>query len=63
MEIDTQDDEANAKKFHAYAAECRRMAGFAEKDRVVLIEIAQAWIVCAEHAEREAKRRRKRQAY
>jgi len=63
MKIDTQDDEANAKKFRAYAAECRRMAGFAsEKDRVVLIEIAQAWIVCAAHAEWEAKRRRKRQA-
>jgi hypothetical protein len=40
MEIDTEDDEANAKKFRDYAAECRRMAGFASaKDRAVLIEM------------------------
>ena len=31
-------------------------------DRKTPIEIAQAWIVCAAHAEWEAKRRRKRQA-
>ena len=60
MEIDIEDDEANVKKFRDYAAECRRMAGAAsEKDRVVLIEIAQAWMVCAEQAERTAKHRRK----
>lgn len=60
MEIDIEDDEANVKKFRDYAAECRRMAGAAsEKDRVVLIEIAQAWMVCAEEAARTAKVRRK----
>jgi hypothetical protein len=59
MEIDAEDDEANAKKFRDYAAECRRLARAAsEQDRHVLIEIAEAWIVCAEQAEREAKRRR-----
>ena len=59
MEIDVEDDEANAKKFRDYAAECRRLARTAsEQDRDVLIEIAEAWIVCAEQAEREAKRRR-----
>lgn len=61
MEIDTEDhDEANAKKFRNYAAECRRLARTAsEKDRAALIEIAEAWIVCAEQAERDAKRNRK----
>ena len=59
MEIDAEDDEANVKKFRDYAAECRRLARIAsERDRDVLIEIAEAWIVCAEQAEREAKRRR-----
>jgi hypothetical protein len=60
MEIDTEDDEASAKKFRDYAAECRRLPRTAsEADRVVLIEIAEAWIVCAEQAERGAKRKRK----
>jgi hypothetical protein len=57
MEIDTEDDEANVKKFRDYAAECRRMASAASaNDRAVLIEIAQAWIACAERAEGDAKR-------
>jgi len=60
MEIDTEDDdddEANAKKFRDYAAECRRLARTASKtDRAALTEIANAWIVCAEQAERKAKR-------
>jgi len=30
-----------------------------ETDRVVLIEIAEAWMVCAEQAERDARRNRK----
>ena len=62
MEIDTEkdDDEANAKKFREYAAECRRLARTAsEKDRAALIAIAEAWIVCAEQAERKAKRDRR----
>ena len=57
MEIDAEDDEANVKKFRDYAAECRRLARIAsERDRDVLVEIAEAWIVCAEQAERESKR-------
>jgi hypothetical protein len=59
MEIDTEDDdETKAKKFRDYAAECHRLARTAsETDRGVLIEIAEAWIVCAEQAEGDAKRR------
>ena len=60
MEIDTEDHETNAEKFRDYAAECRRLARTAsETDRAVLIEIAEAWIVCAEQAERDVKRGRK----
>jgi len=60
MEIDTEDDEANAQKFRDYAAECHRLARTAsEKDRAVLIEIAEAWTLCAEQAEASAKRYRK----
>jgi hypothetical protein len=59
MEIDSEDDET-AKKFRDYAAECRRLARAAsETDRVILIEIAEAWMVCAEQAERDARRNRK----
>ena len=59
MEIDNHDDNANAKKFRDYAAECRRLAQAAsEKDRAVLIEIAEAWLACAEAAERDGKRSR-----
>lgn len=48
--------EMDAKKFRDYAAECRRLAQRAsEKDRKVLMEIAAAWIVCAEEAERKGK--------
>ena len=61
MAIDTQDDSANPRKFREYAAECRRLARNAsEKDRAMLIEIAEAWVVCAEEAERSAGRGRKR---
>jgi hypothetical protein len=46
----------NAKKFRDYAAECRRLAGRAsEKDRKVLMEIAEAWLACAQDAERKLK--------
>ncbi len=45
---------SNAKKFRDYAAECRRLAQRAsEKDRKVLMEIAAAWTLCAEEAERK----------
>ncbi|MGC1236617.1 MAG: hypothetical protein WA838_18350 [Xanthobacteraceae bacterium] len=60
MEIDTEHNETNANKFRDYAAECRRLASAAsEADRVVLIEIAEAWMVCAEQAERNARRHRR----
>lgn len=48
----TQD---TAARFRSYAAECRRLAQRAsEKDRKVLLEIATAWMACAEDAERRA---------
>lgn len=54
MEDETEDAKSSAKKFRDYAAECRRLAQRAsEKDRKVLMEIAEAWIVCAEEAERK----------
>ncbi|MFZ0237873.1 MAG: hypothetical protein WAL37_10980 [Xanthobacteraceae bacterium] len=60
MEIDTEHNETNANKFRDYAAECRRLARTAsEADRVVLIEIAEAWMVCAEQAECDARRHRR----
>lgn len=60
MQIDIDDDdEANAKKFRDYAAQCRRLARTAsEQDRAVLIEIAEAWTVCAEQAEGNARSNR-----
>jgi hypothetical protein len=43
----------NAKKFREYAAECGRMARtVSEADRAVLMQIAQAWIACAEEVEK-----------
>jgi hypothetical protein len=61
MEMDNRSNDANAKKFRDYAAECRRMAQRAsESDRAVLIEIAEAWLACAEEAERDGRRSRKR---
>jgi hypothetical protein len=50
----------NANKFRQYAAECHRLAQRAsENDRKVLMEIAEAWIACAEEAERKEKGRNK----
>ena len=44
-----------AEKFRQYAAECRRLAErAAAKDRAALLEIADAWIACAEDADRKA---------
>jgi hypothetical protein len=59
MENDNENARGNvresAKKYRDYAAECLRLAQRAsEKDRKVLIEIAGAWIACAEEAERKA---------
>jgi hypothetical protein len=63
MEIDRKTidgkDGANAERFREYAAECRRLARTAsEKDRSMLIELAEAWMVCAEQAERNGKHHR-----
>jgi hypothetical protein len=60
MDTKTYSDGGNAKKFRDYAAECRRMAAqsSSEKDRMVLMEIAQAWTVCAEEEERKTGRAR-----
>ena len=56
MEHENDNAEGSAKKFRDYAAECRRLAQRAsEKDRKVLMEIADAWIACTEEAERKAK--------
>jgi hypothetical protein len=58
MDTKTYSNGGSAKKFRDYAAECRRMAAqnSSEKDRIVLMEIAQAWTVCAEEAERKTRR-------
>jgi hypothetical protein len=46
----------NADKFRQYAAECRRLAQRAsEKDRKILMEIGDAWLKCAEEAERKQR--------
>ena len=51
---ETDDIKRNAQKFRDYAAECRRLAQRApEKDRKVLMEIADAWDACAQEAERK----------
>jgi hypothetical protein len=44
----------DADRFRQYAAECKRLADRAsEKDKAILMEIAAAWVVCAEEAERK----------
>ena len=57
MDTKAYSDGGSAKRFRDYAAECRRMAAqsASEKDRMVLMEIAQAWTVCAEEAERKTR--------
>jgi hypothetical protein len=53
---DKENARGNAQQFRNYAAECRQMAQRAsEKDRTVLMEIAEAWIARAEEAERKEK--------
>jgi hypothetical protein len=52
----------NAKKFRDYAAECRGLAQRASgNDRKVLMDIAEAWIACAEDAERKDKTNNKKE--
>jgi hypothetical protein len=54
MDAPENNAKRNAQKFHDYAAECRRLAQRAsEKDRKVLMEIADAWAACADEAERK----------
>jgi hypothetical protein len=48
--------DSDADLFRQYAAECRRLAQrVSEKDKAILMEIAAAWIACAEQAERKAQ--------
>jgi hypothetical protein len=48
--------DSDADRFRQYAAECRRLAQRAsEKDKTILMEIAAAWIACAEQAELKAQ--------
>jgi hypothetical protein len=48
--------DSDADRFRQYAVECRRLAQRAsEKDKAILMEIAAAWIACAEQAERKAQ--------
>ena len=58
MDTKTYSDGDSAKKFRDYAAEGRRMAAqsSSEKERRVLMDIAQAWTVCAEEVERKTRR-------
>ena len=57
MDTKTYSDGGSAKRFRDYAEKCHRMAAqsSSEKDRMVLMEIAQAWTVCAEEAERKTR--------
>jgi hypothetical protein len=51
----------DAEKFKEYAAECRRMAlKAAANDKKVLLEIADAWVACAEEAARKLNNATKR---
>jgi hypothetical protein len=48
--------DSDADRFRQYAAECRSLAQrVSEKDKAILMEIAAAWIACAEQAERKAQ--------
>jgi hypothetical protein len=43
------------EKYRQYAAECRRLAAKSlAKDRAILLEIADAWMACADGAERSS---------
>lgn len=43
----------DALKFRRYAEECRRLARSMPEHKAALLRIADAWIECAEKAERE----------
>jgi hypothetical protein len=43
-------------EFRRYAEECRRLANDMPAHRATLLEIAEAWIVCAERAERKSRK-------
>ena len=48
--------ENDPNRFRQYAAECQRLAEQASgKDQGVLLEIANAWLSCAEQAERKKR--------
>jgi hypothetical protein len=45
----------DAGKFRLYATECLRLAEkAAAQDKPILLELANAWVACAEAAERKA---------
>jgi hypothetical protein len=45
-------------KYRQYAAECRRLAAKSSaKDKAILLEIADAWIACADGAGRSSSDR------
>ncbi len=51
-----EESQEESQRFRQYAAECLRLAKQAsEKDRTILMEIASAWINCAEQVERKKK--------
>lgn len=53
MDATKNDGKRSAQKFRDYAAECRRLAQrSSERDRNALMEIADAWEICALEAER-----------
>ena len=53
--------EDDASRFRQYAAQCRRLAERAMgKDKAILMEIAGAWITCAEEVERKQKTKKGR---
>jgi hypothetical protein len=48
-----------AEKYRQYAAECRRLAEKSSpNDKAILLEIADAWIACAEGALRSSNHKR-----
>jgi hypothetical protein len=48
----------SAEKYRQFAQDCRRLAEKAvAKDRIVLLEIAEAWDQCAKEAGRKAEQR------
>jgi hypothetical protein len=48
----------STEKYRQFAEDCRRLADKATaKDRIVLLEIAEAWEQCAKEAGRKTERR------